>query len=579
MCRSVAVVLGLIALIAQDGAAQGTTSSITGHVLDGRTLLPVAGATVFASTLEETQSQQTNRTGEFAFTFSRPVQMRLWADKPYFDRAQGSTIDVPPGARINGVVLKLSSTATITGRVSRGTEPVAGARVQLLRREWRGSGFRWSEAPLHKGTRSDARGFYRIAGLQPGSYLVAIPDDGQLSGPRVLGSTFAPGTRVAARATVFTLAAGTETIVDVQQQTNEPVGSVTGQIRQGDRGTRSVTVRLRRMTADSETATDLDEIGTVTDDSGTFRFADVPIGAYKLRAVQFPKSEAPLANLTEGSFGHYALSHPQDEPGVLAVGQPVPPLPAAPTLYAERDVRVEARSADLTLIQLQPAASISGRLVFQDGPPPAPEDLLEIPVLIRPATGEVWGDIPQARIERDGTFRSPGLPPGDYVIVPLFNRVRPAQRWNTIALTSGGTDVLGGAITLRTTDVADVVVTLSPKSAAVSGTVRRSNLPPAAVALWARVIIFPRSERSRTHYTFPNPRRVVQAPLVFSSDAFQAALPPGEYLIAAIGDELPQFWMTPDYLVRLVAWATPIKLGVGEKLSVSLEARSIAFAR
>jgi len=127
--------------------------------------------------------------------------------------------------------------------------------------------------------------------------------------------------------------------------------------------------------------------------------------------------------------------------------------------------------------------------------------------------------------------------------------------------------------------VTDVAVTLSTKATAVSGTVRRSNLPPAAVALWARVIIFPTSERSRTHYTFPNPRRVVQAPLVSSSDAFHAALPPGEYLIAAIGDELPQFWMTPDYLARLVPWATPIRLGVGEKLSVSLDARSVAFAR
>jgi hypothetical protein len=211
------------------------------------------------------------------------VQIRLWADKPYFDRAQGSTIDVPSGVRTNGVVLKLSSMATITGRVSRGTQPVAGALVRLLTREFRGSGFIWSEAPLHKSTRSDARGFYRIAGLHPGSYLVAVPDDGQFSGPRALGSTFAPGTRVGARATVFTLTGVIETIADIQQDTGEPVGSITGQIREGDRGTKNVTVRLRRVAAGDETATDLDEIGTVTDDSGTFRFADVPVGAWSSR--------------------------------------------------------------------------------------------------------------------------------------------------------------------------------------------------------------------------------------------------------------------------------------------------------
>jgi hypothetical protein len=421
------------------------------------------------------------------------------------------------------------------------------------------------------------RGFYRIAGLDPGRYLVAVLGDGRSTDHEARWATFAPGTRRAADATVFTLTAGTEATADVQADANEAAGSIAGQVRHGDRAAGGITVRLRRMIAGDEAATDLDEVRVLSDDSGEFHFSHVPIGHYKLHAVQFPTSEHALANLTSGSFDSYVFSHPGDGARGL-VGAPVPRLPAGPTLYADRDARVNPDGASRMLLELRPAAAISGRVVFQDGSPPPAEDLMRIAMLIRPAAGDVWGVIPQARIERDRTFRSPGLPPGRYVIVPLLSRARLAQAWHIVGLTRGGVDGLGGPITLDTTEVTDVVVTLSTRSAQLSGSVRRPNLSPAAVALWARVIVFPKAEPLRHYLAYPSPRRVVQAPVGLSG-AFQVALPPGEYLVAAIGDDLPSSWMTPDDLANLAPWATPIRLDVGEKRTVSLEARSVVFER
>jgi hypothetical protein len=183
-------------------------------------------------------------------------------------------------------------TATIGGRVSRGTDAVAGATVIVLRREYRGgNGFAWARVPLSSAN-SDARGLYRIAGLAPGNYLVAVLDAGQSVLRRVSLPTFAPYSHVASAATMFTLAAGTKELgADVQLDTNETLSSIRGRVVNGQQAVPGLTVRLRRVNVGEERTTDLDEITNATDSSGTFRFSGLPLGAYKLRMVQFPASE------------------------------------------------------------------------------------------------------------------------------------------------------------------------------------------------------------------------------------------------------------------------------------------------
>jgi hypothetical protein len=198
-------------------------------------------------------------------------------------------------------------------------------------------------------------------------------------------------------------------------------------------------------------------------------------------------------------------------------------------------------------------------------------------MLIRPADGSDLGGIPQARIESDGRFRSIGLPPGDYVVVPLFSRARLSDSWTTVELTANGADSLGGAIRLVNHDVTNVEVTVSPKPARLSGNVRAPTA--SAEVLSQRIIIFPKTERLRNfYYAFPSPKRVVQANVSING-TFTAALPPGEYFVAAISGELPEQWMMGEYLARLVPWATPVRLNSGDHISVSLEARPGVFAR
>jgi hypothetical protein len=403
--------------------------------------------------------------------------------------------------------------------------------------------------------------------------MVAVTKDGESSASG--RPVFAPGTLSPVSARTFLVAPGEEaTDANIQLDPEQRVGSISGRVLDAGRGVEGLTVRVRP-NAGNQTPTDLDEITATTEQSGRFSISGLPVGSYKLRVVKFPESNTPLLRLAN-AIGGYAFGEGKDNSPVTR-GSIVPSLPDAPTLYVERDVVVNAEGSEEVLVSLQPAARIRGRVLFQDGPPIVAEDLSKVPVLIRPSNYADIGLIPLASLESDGSFKSVGLPPGEYVVVPLFSWPKLTPPWTAVAMTSGGLDLLGGTIRLDSADVTDVVVTASTKPAQVTGTVTTGN---AAISpLSTRVIFFPKSERLRGfYYAFPSPRRVVQAS-VSPTGAFRATLVPGEYFAVALSDDLPEFWMTPDFLRRLIPLSTSLQVGIGTTITLSVEARSVPVSR
>jgi hypothetical protein len=235
-------------------------------------------------------------------------------------------------------------------------------------------------------------------------------------------------------------------------------------------------------------------------------------------------------------------------------------------MVASEDLDVVEGRPTTVALQLRRGPTIGGRVRFEGQAPPDASRLPTIPVEIRPADGHDIGQIPQARVEPDGTFRSAGLPPGDYVI-----RVQPSvagfANWSMSAASYGGRDVLGDALHVDSADLTGIDIVLADRRASVAGQVRSDRSSDARAI---RVIAFPQSRALwRRYLVFPELRFVRQT-FVQPDGSFKIDLLPGQYQVVAVLGEVGDSWMAPEVLQRLTAEAASVDVGLGDTRNVSL---------
>lgn len=557
---------------------QQPATLVAGEVVEATTGRPVGGANVTLISRSQSLSMVTGSGGTFSFKLAgATVGIRLQAEKPGYlpgvprqmgphdSLAGAAQLDVRAGESRADVRIRLWAEGTIAGRVTDAQgAPVVGATVLALKRLYTGEGSRWIRARVP--TRTDDTGAYKIDRLVPGDYIIAVrrpPRDG--SDVREEPPTFYPGTRSVVLATPVSVNGAAYT-ADVVLDGARGSGSLSGRLVGGDPAHRDLTVRLIPIGANGATA-GYGERTIRSDAGGEFHFAEVPEGLFRVKVAAFPVSQVtPFAyggnfdTMVSGFFGPRPPGYPA-----------LPVLPDTPTWVADVQIAVgEQRNPDIE-VPLRTGAHIAGRVVFEGSAGrPAGEMLTRTPVLVRPADGGTWGVgrtpdlIPQSRIEPDDRFMTVGLPPGDYVMNVLH-----LGRWHTASITVGGREALGRAIALGTSDIRDVVITLSDRSTTLSGTVHNTAGQPTTEA---RVIVFPRDPKERNEYfAAPAPQRVRQV-FVGGDGVFTTDLPAGDYLVAAI-TTLPPLWMTPSFLESLAGGAKAVHLEVGGSQTVSVTAR------
>jgi protocatechuate 3,4-dioxygenase beta subunit len=583
----------LFALQTRDSAIAPTTgtASLSGIVIDDREPgQPVRRAvvTLTGKALQPGRGAITDDEGRFTLRDLPPGRFTLMAERGGFVTSMygarrpgraGTEIALDPGQQIADLRLRLWRGAVLTGVVrDESGEPLANARIAAIPvRQVTPIAMTLSNSAL--AATNDA-GEYRIFGLEPGTYLVGtvieysgvaiaasdadidatfaalaarsrqarpVPtQEARLQPPTTNVSTvpiYFPGTPVAANATAITVKAGEERSGLDFAVHRIPVATIRGRIVAPD-GTPAAGAFVQ-----------------ITHESGR---------------VEIPGAPAAPVTATAGADGTFALT--PVSPGtyrLLARGNLTTPPgragPATSAAWAVTPITVSGSDTDLATLTLQPGLTFSGRVVLDDKATTPPPDLAGLRVelhgeslALAPAGGRGRAGGPNPRflqpapVRADGTFEVADLVPDDYRLT-LSGGAPSQSAWWVRSAMLYGRDLLDAPLRLAPGEhVRGVTIVLSDRRTELSGTITTAG---GAAFSDLFVLAFPADAQLRR----PGSRRI-QAVRPDSAGRYVLAnLPPGEYLLCALGDVDDGQWYEPGFLDPLVAASVKITLAEGEK--------------
>lgn len=623
------------AQLAPPSGQPSSAGAITGAVYDATTSQPVAGAIVTLARLDgglPIPRSVTDSRGRFVFRNLEPSsQYYLGARRFGYEytrygwTAPNQSLTIADIVRItvlkdqwvDGIRIPLWRAGSISGRVTdEHGEPLVGVAVRVF------SLANVSGQPqLVAGdiATTDDLGMYRIGGLRPGKYSVAVlsvqstvlqstremPSTlavGQLATggigagrgafvsmptidvdgrhrlvvtnfatppppgaqqARTYPATFYPGVTSVSDAAPLDVAYGDgHTGIDIQVRP-VPAVRVSGRLTMPSAEPppllllRLLPVGMERLGFGAEAAT------TTVDVDGTFVFLNVPAGQYTLMA------QASVMDFTTGSTSRRFPDAPGFPGGSISVGS----VAAAPGLeylarngapsgfWGRMSIAVGTRDvADLT-VPMHRTSTIHGRLALTEGlslPPDVHLSLGVEPANGDPTLGQASGAVDMTRPDRPFTIA--GLAGGHYLLGGISSNAPGLLSSVRVAsVTWQGRDVRHvGIDTSNTDDIRDVVVTLTDRKIEISGTVTDSNGPAVA-----GVIAFP-ADRSRwTNFGWrPSNFATTRSG---STGAYRFdRLAEGEYYLVAVDRSQLDSWVDPQFLAAAVPFAARVTVKWGD---------------
>ena len=564
------------------------TAIISGIVVsDDKTPAPVrrARVTVRSEAYGNGWSATTDDDGRFVVRGVAAGRFTVQAAKPAWLTSNygaarpgrpGTPVVVTEGARVDGLTIRMSRGAVVTGTVAdRSGQPMPGVTVSAMRYTF--SEITGEKTLLRAGgadSVSDDQGAYRLYGLSPGEYLVvatfrsgaptalmdlqrvteadvrraladakappaapqpsAAPAATPAGGLVGFAPVFHPNTPDVGRATPLMLAAGEERGGINIAMDPVPTARVDVAVRVPDTANAgSLQVYL---VANQANATSL-AVGR-RDAGGQWNYTGVTPGAYTVfarAAAVGAVGAAPPSGRGRGG--------------------------AAPlTFYAISEVAVDGRDVVVAL-ELREGMTVSGKVVFDDVAR-APADPGISASLIAFASVPALS-VGSAPADASGAFTFKGVPAGRYRLE--YSAARVTDNWVLASAVAQGRNVLDSVLDVRAgEDVTDLVLTFSNRVSELSGRLQSASGQPAPNYY---IIAFPTEQA----YWLPRSRRVRQMRPAADGGFSVRGLPAGEYYLAALTDvELGQ-WYDAAFLAQLVPSAAKVTIREGQRTIQDLQ--------
>jgi protocatechuate 3,4-dioxygenase beta subunit len=435
--------------------------------------------------------------------FPQYLGMAYGAKRPNapFSSDMGQSISVAEGQTFDKAVVRLPRGAVISGRVTdENSEPLA--RVQVYTVFYAPGSTRGQRGGF--GAQTDDLGQFRLYGLAPGDYIVAAEArENTFSPPNAppeveeerIGylTTFYPGTTDEAGASRVKAHAGSETpgieirlgegrlfrvsgsVVDSQ---GKPAAQVMGQL-------------MRREAGFSGGSS----FGFSTDEKGQFQMRNLPPGNYRLVVQPMRQNFGPGGRGNDGDPGEMAMVS-------LTV----------------------ASDLDNVIVMTLPGATITGRLVIEQGPAsPSPGPIRVMAVAASSEDSMMFRMSPQpVLVGPEQTFTMKGLM-GEHVL-----RVAASNLYVKSVTLDGGDDVTDTPHEFKTND--RVVMTVTSRVSTLEGTVTDAK---GGVATDTGIVVFSEERGSWRTSSTRTRRAMTDAEGHFRVNG----LMPGKYLVIAVPRE------------------------------------------
>ena len=492
----------------------------------------------------------------------------------------GTTLILAAGQRLTDLRMVLQPGAVITGfvRLSNG-DPVPNTQVVAIPVAQSNAGGRYVEQTTF---RTDDRGEFRIYGLVPDTYLIAVtptisrteihqraaaeyeelfrtltqrppqplapgatptpvppPPPVPLSG---FTPTYYPGTPVAANASPITVRAG-----EVREGVDVPVamvrvGTISGVVLDIDgQPMQNVQLSIAPGGPPLPISATVNVRTSRPEKDGKFTLTNVAPGSYRITARAG------------------GVTYSDDGTSVNIRGD-------LQTQWAVADVVVQGEDVEGVQLQLQPGLTLTGRLVAA-GTAPQPQTWKGASIRIQeprsaPA-GVMLNGIPtspsaqrSANALDDGTFEITGVQPANYEIeVTLPTALRSV--WSVKSIVAGGRDVRDAPLTFDQGSLTGVTVTLTDQPTQLAGTLSSAS---GQAATDYYVVMFP-EDRALWHER--SPRLRVMRPAADGTFSTRELLP-GRYRIAALTDLEEGEWRTVAFLESVFDASIAVTLTDGQ---------------